>query len=183
MMIPACLQGRGNGRWWSSSTAPAPSLPWIYGEGWGRVPVQWRSWSWAGKWEEGGHSSTWKKIPLSVHNRWKFFCSYLSPSWYATYIVAVETLYLFLCCTRQLSAETIDLLTFIFSQSRGVIVTREMSGGQVLTCLNELIHFLAPPLAAVLLLALLVAVLNEKVRDRNWDDKSPHCLCFCTTLF
>ena len=45
-----------------------------------------------------------------------------------------------------------------------VPIIKETSGGQVFIYINEVINYLAPPFAAVFLLAVLVPRVNEKVR-------------------
>ena len=45
-----------------------------------------------------------------------------------------------------------------------VPVIKEMSGGQVFIYINEVGNYLAPPFAAIFLLAVLVPRVNEKVR-------------------
>lgn len=46
-----------------------------------------------------------------------------------------------------------------------VPVIKETSGGQVFIYINEVTDYLAPPFAAVFLLAVLVPMVNEKVGD------------------
>ena len=54
-----------------------------------------------------------------------------------------------------------------------VPIIKETSGGQVFIYINEVSNYLAPPFAAIFLLAVLVPRVNEKVRIVG------HCVSFC----
>ena len=66
-----------------------------------------------------------------------------------------------------------------------VPIIKETSGGQVFIYINEVINYLAPPFAAVFLLAVLVPRVNEKVRTVCYTVMSccsQDCVLHCHVL-
>ena len=66
-----------------------------------------------------------------------------------------------------------------------VPIIKETSGGQVFIYINEVINYLAPPFAAVFLLAVLVPRVNEKVRTVCYTVMSCYsqdCVLHCHVL-